>query len=49
MARVAAAVRFAEASPPPDIGTLFDYNYATPAANDSRRLPAQPLFTAVNA
>jgi pyruvate dehydrogenase E1 component alpha subunit len=49
VARVAAAVRFAEASPRPDVETLFDYNYATPVANDSRRLPAQPLFTAVGA
>lgn len=35
---------FAEASPQPDVATLFDYNYATPVANDSRRLPGEPLF-----
>jgi hypothetical protein len=26
------------------VSTLFDYTYATPVANDSRRLPGQPLF-----
>ncbi len=35
---------FAEASPSPDEGTLFDYNYASPVPNYSRRLPGQPLF-----
>ncbi|MFZ4894398.1 pyruvate dehydrogenase (acetyl-transferring) E1 component subunit alpha [Plantibacter sp. Mn2098] len=40
------AVAFAEASPPPSVDTLFDYTYATPVANDSRRLPGEPLFTA---
>jgi pyruvate dehydrogenase E1 component alpha subunit len=35
---------FAEASPMPDVSTLFDYTYATPVANDSRRLPGEPLF-----
>jgi len=35
---------FAEASPFPDEGTLFDYNYASPVPNDSRRLPGQSLF-----
>ena len=35
---------FAEASAQPDVSTLFDYNYATPVANDSHRLPGQPLF-----
>jgi pyruvate dehydrogenase E1 component alpha subunit len=39
-----AAALFAEKSPAPDVATLFDYNYATPVANDSRRLPGQPLF-----
>jgi pyruvate dehydrogenase E1 component alpha subunit len=39
-----AAVAFADASPHPDVSTLFDYTYATPAAGDSRRLPADPLF-----
>ncbi|WP_324197801.1 pyruvate dehydrogenase (acetyl-transferring) E1 component subunit alpha [Nocardia abscessus] len=44
-ATVAAAVEFAEASPHPQASSLFDYNYATPVAGDSRRLPADPLFT----
>lgn len=35
---------FAEASAMPDVSTLFDYTYATPVANDSRRLPGEPLF-----
>jgi pyruvate dehydrogenase E1 component alpha subunit len=35
---------FAEASAFPDVGTLFDYTYATPVPNDSRRLPGEPLF-----
>jgi hypothetical protein len=26
------------------VSTLFDYTYATPVANDSRRLPGQSLF-----
>lgn len=38
------AVTFAEASPPPSTETLFDYTYATPVPNDSRRLPGEPLF-----
>jgi pyruvate dehydrogenase E1 component alpha subunit len=42
--RVAEAVAFAEASAFPDVSTLFDYTYATPVPNDSRRLPGQPLF-----
>lgn len=41
---VEAAAAFAEASPFPDVSTLFDYTYATPVRNDSRRLPGQPLF-----
>ncbi|MGQ4615750.1 pyruvate dehydrogenase (acetyl-transferring) E1 component subunit alpha [Nocardia sp. R7R-8] len=41
---VAAAVEFADASPHPEPSSLFDYNYATPVAGDSRRLPADPLF-----
>lgn len=45
-AAVAAAVEFADASPHPEPSSLFDYNYATPVAGDSRRLPADPLFTA---
>ncbi len=43
-ARIDEAAAFAEASPTPDVATLFDYTYATPVANDSRRLPGQPLF-----
>ena len=43
-ARIDEAAAFAEASPTPDVTTLFDYTYATPVANDSRRLPGQPLF-----
>jgi pyruvate dehydrogenase E1 component alpha subunit len=38
------AVEFAEASPHPDPSSLFDYTYATPVPNDSRRRPADPLF-----
>ncbi|WP_308466370.1 pyruvate dehydrogenase (acetyl-transferring) E1 component subunit alpha [Rathayibacter soli] len=41
---VVEAAAFAEASPFPDVSTLFDYTYATPVPNDSRRLPGQPLF-----
>lgn len=44
IAQAAAAAVFAEASPFPDVSTLFDYTYATPVANDSHRLPGQPLF-----
>jgi len=43
-ARVAEAAAFAEASAFPEVSTLFDYTYATPVPNDSRRLPGQPLF-----
>ncbi|SEL29845.1 pyruvate dehydrogenase (acetyl-transferring) E1 component subunit alpha [Rhodococcus maanshanensis] len=43
---VAAAVEFADASPFPDVSTLFDYTYATPVPNDSRRLPGDALFPA---
>ncbi|WP_426182069.1 pyruvate dehydrogenase (acetyl-transferring) E1 component subunit alpha [Microbacterium sp. TWP3-1-2b2] len=43
---VDAAVQFADASPHPSVSTLFDYNYATPVPNDSRRLPGEPLFPA---
>ncbi|MBK0869160.1 MULTISPECIES: pyruvate dehydrogenase (acetyl-transferring) E1 component subunit alpha [unclassified Saccharopolyspora] len=39
-----AAVAFADDSPHPEVSTLFDYTYATPVANDSRRLPADPVF-----
>jgi pyruvate dehydrogenase E1 component alpha subunit len=41
---VTAAADFAASSPYPEVSTLFDYTYATPVANDSRRLPGQPLF-----
>lgn len=41
---VTAAADFAAASPHPEAVTLFDYTYATPVPNDSRRLPGQPLF-----
>jgi pyruvate dehydrogenase E1 component alpha subunit len=41
---VRAAADFADASPRPEVSTLFDYTYATPVPNDSRRLPGQPLF-----
>ncbi|WP_081512131.1 pyruvate dehydrogenase (acetyl-transferring) E1 component subunit alpha [Nocardia donostiensis] len=44
-AEVAAAVEFADASPHPEPSSLFDYTYATPVEGDSRRLPADPLFT----
>ncbi len=43
-ARSDEAAAFAEASAFPDVSTLFDYTYATPVPNDSRRLPGQPLF-----
>ena len=41
---VAEAAAFAANSPSPSPDTLFDYTYATPVPNDSRRLPGQPLF-----
>jgi pyruvate dehydrogenase E1 component alpha subunit len=41
---VTAAADFAANSAHPDVSTLFDYTYATPVPNDSRRLPGQPLF-----
>ena len=41
---VTEAADFAAASPHPDVATLFDYTYASPVPNDSRRLPGQPLF-----
>jgi pyruvate dehydrogenase E1 component alpha subunit len=44
MAVVAKVADFAAGSPFPDTSTLFDYTYATPVPNDSRRLPGQPLF-----
>ncbi|MFU8854428.1 pyruvate dehydrogenase (acetyl-transferring) E1 component subunit alpha [Micromonospora sp. SL1-18] len=45
-ATVAAAAKFADASPHPEVSTLFDYTYATPVPNDSRRLPGDALFPA---
>lgn len=45
-AEVTAAASFADASPHPDVSTLFDYTYATPVPNDSRRLPGEALFPA---
>ena len=41
---VTEAADFAAKSPHPDVETLFDYTYASPVPNDSRRLPGQPLF-----
>ncbi len=41
---VTAAADFAASSPQPEVSTLFDYTYATPVPNDSRRLPGEPLF-----
>ncbi|MDX2974418.1 pyruvate dehydrogenase (acetyl-transferring) E1 component subunit alpha [Kribbella solani] len=46
-AAVARAVEFAEGSPEPEVATLFDYTYATPVPNDSRRLPGGALFPGV--
>ncbi|MEV8239853.1 pyruvate dehydrogenase (acetyl-transferring) E1 component subunit alpha [Microbacterium testaceum] len=46
LAEVDAAAAFADASPHPDVSTLFDYTYATPVPNDSRRLPGEALFPA---
>ena len=40
---VTAAVDHADASPPPDVGSLFDYVYATTVANTSRGLPGDPV------
>ena len=37
---VTAAVDFADASPAPDVATLFDYVYATPVASSYRGCPA---------
>ena len=38
------AAAYAAKSPHPEVGTLFDYTYATAVPNDSRRLPGEPLF-----
>ncbi|MGN8049623.1 pyruvate dehydrogenase (acetyl-transferring) E1 component subunit alpha [Curtobacterium sp. 22159] len=43
---VAAAADFADTSPHPEVSTLFDFTYATPVPNDSRRLPGDALFPA---
>jgi len=43
-AMASAAADYAEKSDFPEVGTLFDYTYATPVPNDSRRLPGEPLF-----
>jgi pyruvate dehydrogenase E1 component alpha subunit len=48
MANIEEISAFAEASALPDESTLFDYNYATPVPNDSRRLPGEPLFGATS-
>lgn len=40
---VTAAVDFADASPAPDVATLFDHVYATPAASVYRGLPGNPV------
>jgi pyruvate dehydrogenase E1 component alpha subunit len=40
---VAAAVDFADTSPAPDVTTLFDHVYATPAASVYRGLPGEPV------
>ena len=45
-AEAAAAGAFADASPQPEVSTLFDYTYATAVPNDSRRLPGEALFPA---
>jgi pyruvate dehydrogenase E1 component alpha subunit len=39
---VKAAIEFADSSPDPDLGTLFNYTYASPVANEVRLLPGQP-------
>lgn len=40
---VAAAVDFADASPEPDVATLFDHVYATPVPGLCRGLPGDPV------
>jgi pyruvate dehydrogenase E1 component alpha subunit len=49
LATVDDAASFAASSPHPEASTLFDYTYATPVANDSRRYPGEPLFPALPA
>ena len=41
---VTAAIDYADASPIPDVGTLFDYVYATPAASSYQGLPGDPVM-----
>ena len=41
------AAAFAAASPLPEVSTLFDYTYATPVPNDSRRYPGDALYPAL--
>src|SRR6201996_2546642 len=41
---VTAGADLAAGSPHPAVAPLFDYTYASPVPNDSRRLPGQPLF-----
>lgn len=48
LAAVLRAVEFADNSPHPEVSTLFDYTYATPVANDSRRLPGEALYPAAS-
>ncbi len=43
-AAVDAAVGFADSSPDPEPGQLFDYSYATPVPNTPQRLPGEPLL-----
>jgi pyruvate dehydrogenase E1 component alpha subunit len=40
---VTAAVDYADASPAPEVGSLFDYVYATPVAGIYRGLPGDPV------
>jgi pyruvate dehydrogenase E1 component alpha subunit len=40
---VTAAVDYADTSPPPGVGSLFDYVYATPVANTYQGLPGDPV------
>ena len=39
---------FADASPAPDVTTLFDHVYATPAASVYRGLPGDPVTAAAS-
>ena len=43
--QVADAVAFADESPDPQVSALFDFVHATPVANASRRLPADPVVS----